>query len=75
MTHLKSLSLCGLLVDNLDFLDTLPDDVELELCGIQVSGTNEINVSKWKRFINRDISEIEIKNKCWEYIDLSPLND
>lgn len=75
MTHLKSLCLCGLLVDNLDFLDTLPDEIELELCGIEVSGEDEIDVTKWKRFINRDISEIGVKHKWWEYIDLSPLDE
>lgn len=35
---LESLDLCGLCMDNLDFLDSLPDHVELELCGIKIYG-------------------------------------
>ena len=75
MTQLKSLCLDGLLVDNLDFLDTLPDDLDIEMCGNQIFGTKTVDVSKWKRFKKRDICEIEVKDDYWEYIDLSELND
>ncbi len=75
MVQLKELILDGLYVDNLDFLDTLPDNIYLEMCGIEIYGENNVNVEKWKRFAERDISEIMIKNKYWEYIDLSALND
>ena len=75
MTQLKTLDLDGLLVDNLDFLDTLPDDLDIEMCGNQILGTKTVDVSKWKRFKKRDICEIEVKDQYWEYIDLSELNN
>ena len=72
---LESLTLCGLYVDNLDFLDLLPDSIELDMCGIEIYGRKEVDVHKWKRFKKRDICEIEVKDQCWEYIDLSALDD
>ena len=75
MTQLESLVLAGLLVDNLNFLDTLSDDLDIEMCGIQIPRANAVDVSKWKRFKKRNICEIEEKNLWWEYIDLSELND
>ena len=75
MTQLKTLHLDGLLVDNLDFLDTLPDDLDIEMCGNQILGTKTVDVSKWKRFKKRDICEIQVKDQYWEYIDLSELNN
>lgn len=74
MTQLERLVLDGLYVENLDFLDMLPDSVELEMCGIEIYGTPHVDVGKWKRFLKRDICEIEVKNQYWEYIDLSALN-
>lgn len=74
MTQLEFLELDGLGVDNLDFLDTLPDDIKLEMCGIQIPSREAVDVQKWKRFTNRDICEIEIKGP-WEYLDLSALDD
>ena len=71
---LESLALRGLYLDNLDFLDSLPDHVELELCGIEIYGRKEVDVLKWKRFKNRDICEIQVKDQYWEYIDLSALD-
>lgn len=71
---LESLVLCGLYVDNLDFLDLLPDRIELELCGIEIYGRKEVDVLKWKRFKKRDICEIEVKDQWWEYVDLSVLD-
>ena len=75
MTQLKKLELKGLEVDNLDFLDTLPDDLDIKLCGIYIYGTKTVDVSKWKRFKKRDICEIEVKNLYWENVNLSELND
>ena len=72
---LESLTLRGLYVDNLDFLDSLPNHINLELCGIESYGRKEIDVLKWKRFKKRDICEISIKNPYWEYIDLSALEN
>lgn len=72
---LESLDLCGLYVENLDFLDSLPNSVELDMCGIEIYGRKEVDVLKWKRFIKRDICEIQVKDQYWEYIDLSALAD
>ena len=75
MTQLEFLELDGLGVDNLDFLDALPSNLELKMCGIEIYGTKKVDVSKWKRFLKRDICEIEVKDQWWEYIDLSELNN
>lgn len=75
MTQLDHLMLCGLLVEDLNFLDTLPDSVELDMCGIEVKDVGSIDVKKWKRFPNRDICEIEVRDPYWRYIDLSELRE
>ena len=72
---LESLALRGLYIDNPDFLDLLPDHVELELCGIGIYGRKEVDVLKWKRFKNRDICDIQVKDPYWEYLDLSALDN
>ena len=72
---LESLDLCGLYIDNLDFLDSLPDSIELDMCGIEIYGRKEVDVFKWKRFKKRDICEIQVKDQYWEYVDLSALAD
>jgi hypothetical protein len=72
---LESLTLRGLYIDNLDFLDSLPDYMELELCGIEIYSRKELDVLKWKRFKKRDICEISIKAQYWEYVDLSALDE
>jgi hypothetical protein len=71
---LESLTLRGLYIDNLDFLDSLPNNIELELCGIEIYGRRDIDVLKWKRFEKRDICEIGVKDQYWKYIDLSSLD-
>lgn len=75
MSWLKELVLDGLYVENLDFLDALPNNVDLEMSGIKVCGQEKIDVEKWKRFKKHDICEIEVKDKCWTYIDLSALSN
>lgn len=72
---LESLTLHGLYIDNLDFLDSLPGFIELDMCGIEIYGRKNVDVLKWKRFEKRDICEIKVKNQHWEYIDLSVLDD
>ena len=72
---LESLTLRGLYIDNLDFLDSLPNNIELELCGIEMYGRKKADVLKWKRFEKRVISEISVKDQYWEYIDLSSLDN
>ncbi len=73
LSQLEELRLTGLYVDSLDFLDRLPDHVRLEMCGIHVY--DGVDPQKWKRFAEHDICEISIKDKSYEYIDLSVLND
>jgi len=73
MTFLEKLCLGGLYVENLDFLDSLPDSIRLEMGGIEICGDEKVDVSKWKRFTNRDIYEIRTKEQYWDYIDLTPL--
>lgn len=73
LSQLEELRLTGLYVDSLDFLDRLPDRVRLDMCGIHVYGG--VDPTKWKRFTERDICEISVKDKSYEYIDLSVLND
>ncbi|MGI6029153.1 MAG: hypothetical protein ACOX81_07065 [Candidatus Heteroscillospira sp.] len=68
MVQLDNLVLAGLFVEDLDFLDTLPDSVKIEMCGIDISGIKDVDVKKWARFSERDISEISIND---QYIDLT----
>lgn len=73
LSQLEELVLTGLTVDNLDFLNNMPDDMKLDICGIHVR--EEVDVSKWKRFTSRDVSEISANDRPFEYIDLSALSD
>ena len=75
MDFLEKLSLDGLYVENLDFLDMLSDNVELEMCGIEIYNCKNIDARKWKRFKKRDICEIRVKDKWWDYLDLSVLEE
>ena len=67
MSILDELVLDGLHVKNLDFLDLLPDKLRIEICGVHVYGS--VDVQKWKRFIERDICEISVGDHDWNYID------
>lgn len=73
LTQLEELSLTGLVVDNLYFLDSLSSDMRLDLCGIHVR--KGVDISKWERFTSRDICEISVKDKPLEYINLSLLGE
>ena len=75
MTQLEYLELTGLLVEDLNFLDMLPDSVELDMCGIEIYGSKNVDVKKWKRFVKRNISEIEVKDPYWKFADLSVLDE
>ena len=61
LKNLKTLTLIDFSVENLNFLDSFPDDIELELCGIEVK--EGIDIEYLKRFINADISEITVGRK------------
>ena len=75
MTQLKWLNLAGLVVNNLDFLDTLPDDLEIEMSGIEILDWQNVDVRKWKRFRNRDISEMYVRKEYQEGLSLSALDE
>lgn len=72
MNFLKGLTLDGLYVENLDFLDALPDTLSITMCGNHVS--EGVDIGKWKRFAKRDICEISVGNQRFKYIDLSALD-
>jgi hypothetical protein len=75
MRQLEELVLDGLYVDTLDFLDLLPDTVQLEMCGNHVYGS--VDATKWKRFSKHDICEISVGSHPhgpFGYIDLSVLD-
>ena len=75
MCQLEELVLDGLHVDSLDFLDLLPDTVQLEMCGNHVYGG--VDATKWKRFSKHDICEISVGDYPFNpfgYIDLSVLD-
>ena len=72
MCQLEELELDGLYVDSLDFLDLLPDTVQLEMCGNHVYGG--VDATKWKRFSKHDICEISVGDHLFSYIDLSVLD-
>lgn len=74
MTWLEELVLDGLYIENLDFLDTLPDSISLEMCGIELFGSANVDIMKWKRFKKHDICEIMVKDKWWDYVDLSAID-
>ncbi|MBQ6810911.1 MAG: hypothetical protein IJO94_05870 [Firmicutes bacterium] len=63
LRRLESLILRGLCIDDPGFLDLLPDHTELEMCGIEFSGKYPVDVLKWKRFKDRDISEITVNGR------------
>ena len=71
MSQLDILNMAGLEVEDLNFLDRLPDSVQLELCGIYVR--NGVDVEKWKRFESPYIDEISVGEYRWRCIDLSAL--
>ena len=73
LSQLEELRLTGLYVESLDFLDQLPGHIRLEMCGIHVYGG--VDPQRWKRFAERDICEISVKDKPYEYIDLSVLSN
>ena len=61
LRNLKSLRLIDLVLPNLNFLRTLPSDMFLELCGIEI--LEEVNLLELELFEKRDISEIKVNGK------------
>lgn len=60
LTNLSHLELIDIEVDNLDFLDNFPDDIEIELC-LNVCGNADF--TKLKRFTNSDIYEMRLNGR------------
>lgn len=60
LTNLKSLELVAFDVNNLDFLDNFPDDIELTL-SLNICGN--ANLDKLSRFKNSDIYEMKVNGK------------
>jgi Leucine-rich repeat (LRR) protein len=57
LTNLKSLTMIYVDMDNLDFLDTLPEDIEIELCALKVK--EGIQMEKLVRFPNHNYDDLE----------------
>lgn len=73
LPQLTALTLHGLHVTDLAFLDSLPSHLQLEMCGIHVYGT--VAPEKWKRFAKRDICEISAGDNPYACINLACLED
>ncbi len=57
LPNLEELTLIDVEMDNLDFLNSFPDTLVIELCGLRVK--NGIDHSKLSRFTEGDFEEIE----------------
>ncbi len=66
LKNLKSLSLDELSLDSLDFIDALPDDIDLTLGGLRVR--DDFDLSSLKRFKECDAEELIINGKF--YLDI-----
>lgn len=61
LTNLTELRLVDIKAESLDFLDSLPDTIELDLCGTKV--LKNYDLQKLKRFAKYDLSEMIIAGK------------
>lgn len=61
LVNLEELTLIDFQMDNIEFLKELPTNMHLLLCGTEF--TNEIDISIFDRFVEKDISEITINNE------------
>lgn len=61
LMNLSSLCLDGIEVDDLDFLDSLPDSMFLQMCGVEVH--EGINPDKLRRFREVDVAEMTVGRK------------
>lgn len=79
MMWLQELILEHIYIENLEFLDYLPDDIYLKMNHIEILTSSNLEVRKWRRFKKRNICEIIARDKGhgWfgENIDLSALNE
>ena len=58
LQQLEYLHLADLCVDNLDFLDLLPERMQLEMSEIRLCGREEADAQKWLRFRKSNVDEI-----------------
>ena len=56
-SNLEALTLIDVEMDNLEFLDSFPDSLVIELCGLRVK--KGIDYSKLSRFVEGEFEEIE----------------
>lgn len=61
LVNLEELTLIDFQMDNIEFLKELPANMHLLLCGTEF--TKEIDVSIFNRFVEKDVSELIIKNE------------
>ena len=61
LVNLEELTLIDLQMDNIEFLKSLPNKMNLSLCGMDF--TKEIDVSVFERFKRKEICEIIINNE------------
>lgn len=61
LVNLESLTLIDITMPNLDFLRTLPNEMILELCGVNI--LEDIDFTELHRFQEYDLSEIEINGE------------
>ena len=66
LPNLEGLTLIDVEMDNLDFLDSFPDSLAIELCGLRVK--KGIDRSKLSRFVKGDFEEIE--NSYWKMTNI-----
>ena len=66
LTKLEGLTLIDIKIDNLDFLDTLSNDLILNLCGVEVAGNVDMNKLTRFRECSLDESIINGKKMPWE---------
>jgi len=78
MMQLQELILEHVYIENIEFLDYLPDAIYLNMNHIELLSSTNLDVKKWKRFKKRDIHEILARDRgqgiLGEYIDLSVLD-
>ena len=63
LQNLKALDLTDVEMDNLDFLDHLPDEMSLTLCGDIVH--SNVNMEKLNRFSESDVCEMTINGQYY----------
>ena len=61
LVNLELLRLIDVTIPNLDFMRSLPDEMSLELCGINILA--DVDLEELRRFKECDLDEIEINGK------------